>query len=71
MADLFLLVQLVLDLAKVWAMALVMARVVFQVMAEAEELDPQDMALALARALVWAKVQLMVQSDWARHPPFD
>ena len=37
----------------------------------AEELDPQDMALALARALVWAKGQLMVQSDWAGHPPFD
>ena len=52
-------------------MALVMARVLFQVMAEAEELDPQDMALALAEALVWAKGQLMVQSDWARHPPFD
>ena len=50
-------------------MALVMARGLFQVMAE--ELDPQDMALALARALVWAKGQLMVQSDWAGHPPFD
>ena len=44
MADLSLLVQLVLDLVKVRAMALVMARVVVQVMAEAEELDPQDMA---------------------------
>ena len=50
-----------LDLVKVRAMALVMARVVVQVMAEAEELDPQDMAQALARALVKAKGQLMVQ----------